>query len=124
MVGAAIARSTRSGVFVGPGICRKWRPGRAIVAHPIAESRPSIITRPMIALELQDLDGDVRFDAVSRALYSTDASVYQMQPVGVVLPKSRDDLVRIVAACRRQRCAMTMRGGGTSQAGQAIGHGL
>jgi FAD/FMN-containing dehydrogenase/Fe-S oxidoreductase len=78
----------------------------------------------MTADDLQDLDGDVRFDPVSRALYSTDASVYQIQPAGVVLPKSRDDLVRVVNACRRQRCPITMRGGGTSQAGQAIGAGL
>jgi FAD/FMN-containing dehydrogenase/Fe-S oxidoreductase len=74
--------------------------------------------------ELQDLEGDVRFDAVSRALYSTDASVYQILPVGVVLPKSREDLVRVVNACRRHGCPITMRGGGTSQAGQAIGAGL
>jgi FAD/FMN-containing dehydrogenase/Fe-S oxidoreductase len=78
----------------------------------------------MIAEDLQDLDGDVRFDAVSRALYSTDASVYQIQPLGVVIPKSREDLVRIVHACRRHKCPITMRGGGTSQAGQAIGPGL
>ena len=68
--------------------------------------------------------GDVRFDAVSRALYSTDASVYQIEPVGVALPRSRDDLLRIVRICARQQCPITMRGGGTSQAGQAIGAGL
>ena len=78
----------------------------------------------MIADDLQDLDGDVRFDSVSRALYSTDASVYQILPRGVVLPKSRQDFVRLVNACRRHRCPITMRGGGTSQAGQAIGDGL
>jgi FAD/FMN-containing dehydrogenase/Fe-S oxidoreductase len=77
-----------------------------------------------MTLDLQDLDGDVRFDPVSRALYSTDASVYQIQPLGVALPKSREDVVRIVNACRRHRCPVTMRGGGTSQAGQAIGAGL
>ncbi len=69
-------------------------------------------------------DGELRFDAVSRALYSTDASVYQIQPLGVVIPKSREDLVRVVNACRQHRCPITMRGGGTSQAGQAIGDGL
>ena len=78
----------------------------------------------MTAADLQDLDGDVRFDAVSRALYSTDASVYQIRPLGVVLPKSREDLVRVVRACRRHHRSLTMRGGGTSQAGQAIGAGL
>ncbi|MEO8078717.1 MAG: FAD-binding oxidoreductase, partial [Acidobacteriota bacterium] len=70
------------------------------------------------------IDGEVRFDSVSRALYSTDASVYQIRPAGVVVVKSREDVVRTVRACRRYRCTLTMRGGGTSQAGQAIGSGI
>jgi FAD/FMN-containing dehydrogenase/Fe-S oxidoreductase len=70
------------------------------------------------------IEGEVRFDDVSRALYSTDASVYQIQPIGVALPASREDLVRLVRVCARHRCPITMRGGGTSQAGQAIGAGL
>ena len=70
------------------------------------------------------LTGEIRFDRISRALYSTDASVYQIQPVGVAIPKTRDDLIRIVEICRKHRCPITMRGGGTSQAGQAIGEGL
>jgi FAD/FMN-containing dehydrogenase/Fe-S oxidoreductase len=74
--------------------------------------------------DLQGMDGEVRFDALSRALYSTDASVYQIQPAGVVIPKSREDLRRVVVTCRKHRCSITMRGGGTSQAGQAIGAGV
>ena len=68
--------------------------------------------------------GEIRFDAVSRALYSTDASVYQIEPIGVVLPRSRDELRRLIQLCARLKCPITMRGGGTSQAGQAIGAGL
>src|SRR5512145_1076985 len=68
--------------------------------------------------------GEVRFDRVSRALYSTDASVYQIEPLGVVVPRSRDDLICVVRLCAEFRCPLTMRGGGTSQAGQAIGGGL
>jgi FAD/FMN-containing dehydrogenase len=71
-----------------------------------------------------DIKGEVRFDRVSRALYATDASVYQIEPLGVVLPHSRDDLVRLVRICAQYRCPITMRGGGTSQAGQAIGPGI
>jgi FAD/FMN-containing dehydrogenase/Fe-S oxidoreductase len=70
------------------------------------------------------VEGEVRFDSLSRALYSTDASVYQIKPLGVVLPKTRDDIVRIVQICGRHKCPITMRGGGTSQAGQAIGEGI
>ena len=72
----------------------------------------------------REIEGEVRFDTISRALYATDASVYEILPVGVVLPKSRDDVVRIVKLCRKHRCPLTMRGGGTSQAGQAIGNGV
>jgi FAD/FMN-containing dehydrogenase/Fe-S oxidoreductase len=70
------------------------------------------------------VEGDARFDPVTRALYSTDASVYQIEPIGVVVPRSREDLLRIVRICAGLRCPITMRGGGTSQAGQAIGSGL
>ena len=70
------------------------------------------------------LEGEVRFDVVSRALYSTDASVYSIEPLGVVVVRSREDIVRTVRICRRHGCSLTMRGGGTSQAGQAIGPGL
>src|SRR3954454_6591422 len=70
------------------------------------------------------IEGEVRFDHVSRALYSTDASVYRLDPLGVVLPKTREDLIRIVQICARHRCPLTLRGGGTSQAGQAIGDGI
>ncbi|HEX5107064.1 MAG TPA: FAD-binding and (Fe-S)-binding domain-containing protein [Vicinamibacterales bacterium] len=75
------------------------------------------------ALEAQ-VQGEIRFDKVSRALYSTDASVYQIEPLAVVVPRSRDDLLTVVRICARFRCPLTMRGGGTSQAGQAIGPGL
>ena len=70
------------------------------------------------------LDGEVRFDKVSRALYSTDASVYQIEPLGVVIVRSRDDILGAIACARRHGCSITARGGGTSQAGQAIGEGL
>ena len=70
------------------------------------------------------LSGDVRFDRVSRALYATDASVYQIVPMGVVLPKTEQDVVETLAVCARYGVALTARGGGTSQAGQCIGPGM
>ncbi len=68
--------------------------------------------------------GEVRFDNVSRALYSTDASVYQIEPLGVVIPRTPEDVVRTVDIARQHGVSITARGGGTSQAGQAIGAGL
>lgn len=70
------------------------------------------------------IQGEVRFDALSRALYATDASVYQIYPLGVVVPKSRADILYTLEVCRRYGCPITMRGGGTSQAGQSIGSGV
>jgi len=72
----------------------------------------------------RQIAGEVRFDKISRALYSTDASVYQIEPAGVVIPKNREDILRVIEICGRFRCPLTMRGGGTSQAGQAIGEGI
>src|SRR6516162_226232 len=68
--------------------------------------------------------GEVRFDRLSRALYSTDASVYQIVPLGVVFPKSAADIVATVKMCTRFGVPLTARGGGTSQAGQCIGPGV
>ena len=68
--------------------------------------------------------GEVHFDGASRAMHATDASVYQIIPLGVVTPRSRDDVLQVVRICRRHGVSITARGGGTSQAGQAIGAGL
>src|SRR6188474_2586109 len=70
------------------------------------------------------VEGEVRFDKVSRGLYSTDASVYQIEPLGVVIPRSAEAVVRAVAIAARHGVPITPRGGGTSQAGQSIGSGL
>ena len=64
------------------------------------------------------IQGEVRFDAGSRALYSTDASNYRQVPIGVVIPRSVDDVVEAMAVCRRHGAPVLARGGGTSLAGQ------
>jgi FAD/FMN-containing dehydrogenase len=69
--------------------------------------------------ELQNsVDGEVRFDAGSRALYATDGSNYRQVPIGVVVPKSKQDVERTVAVCRKFGAPILSRGGGTSLAGQ------
>ncbi len=70
------------------------------------------------------IEGDVLFDKFSRGRYSTDASIYQIEPVGVVVPKSIED-VRVAAAMARDAgVALLPRGGGTSQSGQTVGRAL
>ncbi len=86
----------------------------------MATSSPDALARELAAA----LDGEVRFDAASRTLYATDASVYQIAPIGVVVPRAIEDVVRTVHVAARHGVSITARGGGTSQAGQAIGAGL
>ncbi len=66
------------------------------------------------------LDGDVRFDPYSRLLYSTDASMYQVEPVGVVIPRHAEDVHAAVEIAARHGAALLPRGGGTSLTGQTV----
>jgi FAD/FMN-containing dehydrogenase/Fe-S oxidoreductase len=68
--------------------------------------------------------GDVRFDPASRLLYSTDASMYQVEPVGVVIPRRREDVHAVVEVAARHGVALLPRGGGTSLTGQTVNHAL
>src|SRR3546814_12630217 len=61
---------------------------------------------------------EVRFDGGSRALYATDGSLYRQVPIGVVIPRSVDDVMSTLAACRAHDAPVLMRGGGTSLPGQ------
>ena len=64
------------------------------------------------------LRGEVRFDAGSRALYATDGSNYRQVPIGVVVPRDKEDVLATVAVCREHGAPLLARGGGTSLAGQ------
>ncbi|HUC50192.1 MAG TPA: FAD-linked oxidase C-terminal domain-containing protein [Xanthobacteraceae bacterium] len=67
-----------------------------------------------------ELAGEVRFDVFTRGRYSTDASHYQIMPVGVVTPRTIEDADRAIGICRAAGVPVTPRGGGTSQAGQTV----
>jgi FAD binding domain len=64
------------------------------------------------------ITGEVRFDAGSRALYATDASNYRQVPIGVVIPRTTEDVVETIRLCRSHRAPIVNRGGGTALAGQ------
>ena len=66
------------------------------------------------------VDGEVRFSYGDRALYAATGSNYRQLPIGVVLPRTTDDVIATVKACREHDAPITSRGGGTSLAGQAI----
>src|SRR5512146_1152746 len=72
----------------------------------------------------QNVQGEVRFDAGTRGMYAVDASNYRQVPIGVVIPRSVEDVVQAMAACRKFRAPVLSRGGGTSLAGQCCNVGI
>jgi FAD/FMN-containing dehydrogenase/Fe-S oxidoreductase len=93
-------------------------PGPAVAptlrARALDEDARDAIARDLV----NAVEGEVRFDAHNRMLYATDASLYQVEPVGVVIPSSIDDTVAAVRFCSERGLPMLPRGGGTSLAGQ------
>jgi len=72
----------------------------------------------------RELEGDVMFDPFTRGRYSTDASVYQIEPIGVVIPKSKADIQIAIDIAHDEGIPILPRGGGTSQCGQTVGEAL
>tara|TARA_Y100000996_G_scaffold408426_1_gene387474 strand:- start:1436 stop:4333 length:2898 start_codon:yes stop_codon:yes gene_type:complete len=70
------------------------------------------------------IQGEVRSDDMSRTLWSTDASIYQIKPVAVVLPKSKDDVISVIETCHKYGVSVLPRGGGTSLAGSTVGESV
>ena len=71
-----------------------------------------------------EFSGEVQFDRFSRGRYATDASHYQIMPVGVVAPRTIEEAERAIEIARAEGVSVLARGGGTSQAGQAVGEAL
>ncbi|CAA9574156.1 MAG: Fe-S protein, homolog of lactate dehydrogenase SO1521 [uncultured Thermomicrobiales bacterium] len=94
-------------------------------ARALLDRRAAAETARVLAAELEArLAGEVRFDRVSRMLYATDASNYQIEPVGVVLPKTTEDVLATVELASSHGVPLLPRGGGSSLAGQAVGAAL
>src|SRR6058998_3644448 len=108
-----------------PGVTRN--PRASDVPPPAAVSRHGEYNGPVNDLE-RDLRrvvrGSVRFDPASLLLYSTDASMYQVEPIGVVTPRDGDDVIAAFDVARRQKVALLPRGGGTSLTGQTVNRAL
>src|SRR5438046_8951731 len=73
---------------------------------------------------IADSDCDVRFDNLTRQLYATDASIYQIEPVGVAFPRSAHEASAVIRAAADENISVTPRGAGTSLVGNAVGDGL
>ncbi len=92
---------------------------QAVMDETVAEE-----TRELVYELERVVEGEVRFDKYTRVLYSTDASIYQIEPIGVVLPRHADDVIATVEVAYRHGVPVLPRGGGSSLAGQAVGHAI
>ena len=72
----------------------------------------------------QQTTAEVRFDRISRTLYATDASNYQIMPLGVVIPRTGEDLAATVELCAQHKLPLLPRGGGSALAGQTVGEAV
>ncbi|HEY3909491.1 MAG TPA: FAD-linked oxidase C-terminal domain-containing protein [Stellaceae bacterium] len=71
-----------------------------------------------------EIRGEILFDRFSRGRYSTDASIYQIEPLGVVVPRDREDAAAAIAIAREEGVPVLPRGAGTSQCGQTVARAL
>ena len=88
------------------------------------KSGNSAETSALAARLAREITGDVFFDRFNRGRYATDASFYQLMPAGVVVPRTIDEALRAFAIASDDGRVVTPRGGGTSQCGQTVNHGL
>jgi FAD/FMN-containing dehydrogenase/Fe-S oxidoreductase len=86
----------------------------------ITEQRRAALERHL----RRHIQGEVRFDRTSRGLYSTDASIYQIEPLGVVIPRTAEDVQITLQIAAEMHVPITPRGGGTSLSGQSVGPGV
>ena len=86
--------------------------------------RASFEDSPLARRLRKELEGEVLFDRFSRGRYSTDASIYQVEPIGVVIPRCEEDVTRAVEIAAAEDVPVLPRGGGTSQCGQTVGRAL
>jgi len=94
-------------------------PGAVVEATASKRAVKDKLDAATLAAELSSaIEGEVRFNDGDRALYATDGSNYRHVPVGVVVPRSAEDVVKGMAVVRRHQAPMLSRGGGTSLSGE------
>src|SRR5436853_2108206 len=105
-----------------------WRKSQQFTCHRLPRSRSCDKLAEVISAAAQQkirASGfDVRFDNLTRQLYATDASIYQIEPLGVAFPTSAQEASAVIKAAAEDNISVTPRGAGTSLVGNAVGEGL
>ncbi len=95
------------------------------MADPQPQPAPAPGHSEDLAAELrQAIGGEVRFDPYTRHMFATDASMYQVEPLGVTFPRDSDDVAAVVETARRFHAPVLPRGAGTSHCGQTVGEAV
>lgn len=82
-------------------------------------------TISVLQKELQEaIQGDIHFDDITRHVYSVDASIFEIVPLGVVIPKTKEDLIKTVIICTSHNISITVRGAATGITGSCLGTGI
>jgi FAD/FMN-containing dehydrogenase/Fe-S oxidoreductase len=96
----------------------------AVATHPHTALPPNELCQQLAQRLRRETQGEVLFDAASRGRCATDASIYQIMPVGVFVPTTPDDVATALAIARELNVPVLARGAGTSQCGQTVGAAL
>ncbi|MDB5761367.1 MAG: lactate dehydrogenase [Herminiimonas sp.] len=89
-----------------------------------AQMKNRVANQGVAARLMKETSGEVLFDKFSRGRYATDASIYQVEPVGVFVPRTEQDVICAIGIARDAQVPILPRGGGTSQSGQTVGEAL
>src|SRR2546423_2579710 len=95
-----------------------------MAAMQAEKTKNSAENSALVARLRREISGDVLFCRFNRGRYATDASFYQIMPLGVVVPRTMEEALRTLAICRDEGRIVTPRGGGTSQCGQTVNEGI
>ena len=96
----------------------------AVLSLTSAHAAPTPEAAALARRLARETQGETLFDTASRGRYATDASIYQIMPVGVFVPRTADDVATALAIARSEKVPVLARGGGTSQCGQTTGAAL
>ncbi len=116
-----VAESVGRGILPLMSTAEIARPARPAAGRP---ARPKPGDSRLARRLAEALEGEVLFEAFDRGRYATDASVYQIEPLGVVVPRHEADVRRTLEIAREEGLPVLPRGGGTSQCGQTVGECL
>ena len=85
---------------------------------------PEGVSQDLLEKLKKNTTAEIFYDNFTRGRYSTDASIYQMMPHGVLIPKTKSDIVETINFAREAKIPLLARGGGTSQCGQTVNQAI